>query len=140
MPGRESLRQQQYYAHPRNAFWSIIESRFKGGDSVGQLASSNADYLVRVQALLELKLAVWDVLANCERPGSLDSSIVRGSETYNPLPELVGKPPDLRAILFNGQKAHTLFERSEFFRSRPRRRRSFLCQPLQWIESFICPA
>ncbi len=79
---------------------------------MGQLASSIADYRVRVQALLELKLAVWDVLANCERPGSLDSSIVRGSETYNPLPELVGRLPDLRAILFNGQKAHTLFERN----------------------------
>lgn len=28
MPGEESLKKRQYYAHPRNQFWKIIHSIF----------------------------------------------------------------------------------------------------------------
>src|SRR4051812_27968045 len=68
MPGVESIRQQQYYAHPRNQFWRIFYSLH------GSTPSEN--YEERTQFLLSKKTALWDVVSHCERAGSLDSDIV----------------------------------------------------------------
>ena len=70
MPSRESLARQQYYAHPRNAFWPII-TELLGIESV--------EYADRARGIKELGVAVWDVLADCIRPGSLDSDIDDGT-------------------------------------------------------------
>ena len=67
MPGVRSLEQQQYYAHPRNAFWPIMAQVF-GFDPA-------LPYKERLQHLQLHGVALWDVLAQCHRPGSLDSSI-----------------------------------------------------------------
>ncbi|MBP7623629.1 MAG: DNA-deoxyinosine glycosylase, partial [Xanthomonadales bacterium] len=85
MPGIASLQALRYYAHPRNQFWPIL------GELLGFDAS--ADYALRVQALHKAGIAVWDVLAECEREGSLDTSIRRDSEQANDLPGLLAKHP-----------------------------------------------
>ena len=59
MPGLESLRQQQYYAHPRNAFWSIMQSLFA--------IEKSRPYQQRCELLTQQRVAVWDVLKACER-------------------------------------------------------------------------
>ncbi len=97
MPGIASLQALRYYAHPRNQFWPIL------GELLGFDAS--ADYALRVQALHKAGIAVWDVLAECEREGSLDTSIRRDSEQANDLPGLLAKHPALSTILLNGAKA-----------------------------------
>ena len=103
MPGKVSLEQQQYYAHPRNAFWPIMAALL--GDTPGM------SYVQRCRMLEEGGIAVWDVLGSCQRQGSLDADIVPGSERINDIPALAGRHPGLRAIALNGGKAHALYRR-----------------------------
>ena len=101
IPSEESLRQQQYYAHPSNAFWEIM------GQFLGFAAS--LDYEQRTLILEHRCIALWDVLKHCERRGSLDSAIKRASEEANDLGGFLQKHDSIRAVLFNGKKAEQAF-------------------------------
>ncbi|MDT8405824.1 MAG: DNA-deoxyinosine glycosylase [Methylococcales bacterium] len=101
MPGQASLKAQQYYAHPRNAFWAIIS------DFIGIAPST--EYAQRCHSLLAHQIAVWDVLASCQRPGSLDANIVAGSLIVNDLPGFLAQHSSIHSILFNGRTAEKLF-------------------------------
>ncbi|MHA7833509.1 MAG: DNA-deoxyinosine glycosylase [Algiphilus sp.] len=103
MPGVASLQAQRYYAHARNLFWPMVE-RFLG-IAVAQ------PYEERLAALQQHGIALWDVLAHCERRGSLDGAIVRASEVPNPIPDVIATQPTLDAVLLNGQRAATSFRR-----------------------------
>ncbi len=92
-PGVASLRAQQYYGHPQNAFWRILGALWKR-----PLLQSG--YAVRVAALREHGLGVWDVYASCEREGSLDADIREA--TLNDLPGLRVLCPRLQAVAHNG--------------------------------------
>jgi len=92
-PGVASLAAQQYYAHPRNRFWELV------GDVIGVDLRALA-YAERLDALRAHRVGVWDVIAEAERQGSLDSAI-RG-HAPNPLVDLLRTLPHLRAIGFNG--------------------------------------
>ena len=59
MPGRASLQANQYYAHPRNAFWPIVERLFHLESGLG--------YEERCALLVQQGVAVWDVLMSCTR-------------------------------------------------------------------------
>ena len=103
MPGRESLRRGEYYAHPQNQFWMIMGELFGAGREM--------PYAERVERLLERGVAVWDVLMQCERDGSLDRSIVSGSEAVNDFVPFFAHHPSIRAVFFNGAKSEALFMR-----------------------------
>src|SRR3954469_14927897 len=75
LPGQRSLQMQQYYAHPQNAFWKLMGAIFE--------TDATAPYPRRVRVLRQNHIALWDVLAAAERPGSLDSSIVHASALAN---------------------------------------------------------
>lgn len=104
MPGVASLQAAQYYAHPRNRFWPLMAA-LTGIDAT-------ADYATRVAALQGKRIGLWDVIGQCERRGSLDAAIVRGSEVPNALPELIAQLPQLAAVACNGATAHAAFMRS----------------------------
>jgi len=103
MPGAASLREARYYAHPRNRFWPLMQ-QLCGIDP-------QADYPARMQMLMDAGVALWDVIGRCRRRGSLDASIVRGSEIANPLPAFMQGLPELRLVACNGAVAHRAFTR-----------------------------
>ncbi|MCU4676882.1 DNA-deoxyinosine glycosylase [Catenovulum sp. 2E275] len=103
MPGQISLKQQAYYAHPRNAFWPIMAAIFG--------FSSTLDYSARVEQLNQHGVGLWDVIASCYRQGSLDSAIKADALEVNDFVSCFELYPNLNTVLLNGQKAATLFKR-----------------------------
>ena len=103
MPGRRSLAEQRYYAHPQNAFWPIMAelAGFEPG----------LDYAARVRALTAAGVAVWDVLGYCERPGSLDADIRRESMVVNDFSGLLARHPGVRLVCCNGATAAAAWQR-----------------------------
>lgn len=103
MPGIASLRACQYYGHPYNRFWPTMEALF--GVPVA------LPYAQRTAALTAKGIALWDVLKACERPGSLDSSILRSSEIPNDFNSFLDRHRQLQAIALNGGTARDTFRR-----------------------------
>ena len=103
MPGRKSLADQQYYAHPRNAFWKIAGELFHFDPSL--------PYEDRKQALVAAGVALWDVMARCERASSLDSDIVESTIVANDFEGFLGQHAGIRSVFFNGQKAFQSYRR-----------------------------
>lgn len=103
MPGKASLLAGQYYAHPRNAFWFIVEGLFG--------IPRELPYPQRVRGLAKTGVAVWDVLAACTRGTSLDSDIVPDSCVPNDFNSYLARHRQIRTLYFNGGPARALFER-----------------------------
>ena len=103
MPSVLSLGAQQYYANPRNAFWTIT------GEIFGFDAS--APYEERVSALVTQRIAVWDVLRSCRRVGSLDSAVEPDSMVANDFGQLFEWHPHITGVFFNGAAAEKNFSR-----------------------------
>jgi hypoxanthine-DNA glycosylase len=101
MPGEASLVAQQYYAHPRNSFWYIIEQLYN--------VASPLDYQQRKQLLLDKRIALWDVLRACVREGSLDSSIECDSVVVNAFEEFFNQHEQISTVFFNGARAEKEF-------------------------------
>ncbi|HZA65783.1 MAG TPA: DNA-deoxyinosine glycosylase [Geminicoccaceae bacterium] len=101
MPGKASLRERQYYAHPQNAFWRII------GGILGFDPAS--PYEVRVASVQSADIAIWDVLKSCIRESSLDSAIEPASVVPNDFAAFLADHPEIHRICFNGAKAEALF-------------------------------
>lgn len=103
MPGTASLSADAYYAHPRNLFWPFMGS-ILGFDPA-------ATYAARCAALGASGIALWDVLKECVRAGSLDSAILPTSVVPNDINGLLARCPHIRTILFNGSAADQMFRR-----------------------------
>ena len=69
-------------------------------------------YPLRLQALQATGIRLWDVLASCERVGSLDAAIAPDSVQINAIAALLHPPTELQAIALNGALAMQLFRRS----------------------------
>jgi TDG/mug DNA glycosylase family protein len=101
LPGQRSLTDQEYYAHPQNAFWPIMNSIF----------GIHGSYTERCAGLREHKVALWDVLQASVRPGSLDADIRLETAAANDFATFLCKYPGVKQIVFNGKKAEQLFHR-----------------------------
>ena len=101
LPGEESLRRQQYYAHPRNLFWPIVFALFG--------ATPLADYDERVAFIAAHRIALWDVCEVGERERSADTTIRR--ERPNVIDRLLDEHRLIHAVAFNGTGARRLYDR-----------------------------
>ena len=95
-PGEESLRQAQYYAHPRNQFWQLL------GDIVA-VPLADLPYEKRLERLARLRIGLWDIITDCERTGSLDGNI-RNAQ-LSQFEWLRDHAPCLSVVAMNGKKA-----------------------------------
>jgi double-stranded uracil-DNA glycosylase len=103
MPSVASILRQQYYGHPRNAFWPIMCALFD--------SDPGACYQLRKEMLMENGIAVWDVLQSCHRQGSLDSSIKLSTMSTNDFAGLFCDYKYIERVFFNGRMAEKLFQK-----------------------------
>ncbi|KAB7765881.1 DNA-deoxyinosine glycosylase [Xanthomonas maliensis] len=103
MPGDASLLAHAYYAHPRNRFWPVMQGVLQ--------IDAQAPYASRMQALADRGVGLWDVIARCERVGSLDAAIVAASIEVNPFATVLPGLPHLRAVICNGAAAAQAWKR-----------------------------
>lgn len=98
MPGVASLKAHQYYGNERNYMWRILYAVFEGREP-------DAVYEDRLAFALKNRVALWDTIAACDRPGSLDSDIK--DVEPNDIPGLLADYPNVDTIVCNGTKSHT---------------------------------
>jgi TDG/mug DNA glycosylase family protein len=101
-PSQRSLASNEYYGNPRNQFWKIMESLFS--------IDHQLPYTTRCSRLSAQGIALWDVVASCNRPGSADSRI--HEPVFNDLQGFLVSHPTLRLVALNGAAAGSYFLKS----------------------------
>lgn len=96
LPGKMSLRSNQYYANSSNHFWKIISKVFN--EYVG------TEYQEKLSFLKKHHIALWDVLLSADRDTSLDSDIK--NPVANDLEGFIRNHPKLRVVCLNGIEAY----------------------------------
>ena len=99
MPGAKSLQQQEYYANPGNAFWSIMARLFG--------ISRRDSYAARCTQLTARSVALWDVLSHCSRRGSADSTIC--NPHANNFAEFYAAYPHIKQVFFASAAAEMYY-------------------------------
>ena len=97
-PSVKSREQNFYYGHPRNRFWKVLEDNYKV--KIENFADKKIDFL------LKHKIALWDIISECEIEGSNDSKI-KNYKTADL--DIILKAADIKKILLNGKKAFKIF-------------------------------
>jgi len=98
-PSIKSFENDFYYAHPSNKFWKILEA-------VTTYPVNNRDQ--KLWLLKECKLGLWDMIRQCTRDNSLDSSLE--NEELNNITNILETYSSINKIAFTGRKAEALFK------------------------------
>ncbi|MBQ6183841.1 MAG: DNA-deoxyinosine glycosylase [Clostridia bacterium] len=102
-PSVASRREGFYYAHPQNRFWRVLADVF--GEETPYGTDAKKEFLTR------RKIALWDVIAECDIEGSGDSSIK--APDCNDIAGLL-KSTAVTAVFTTGAKAYELYEKRVF--------------------------
>lgn len=92
-----------FYGHPQNRFWCVIAAVF--GEKVPQTIEEKKALLYRC------RIALWDVISECEITGSSDSSIKQVK--VNDI-SMILNAAKIEKIFTNGKKAQSLYEKYIF--------------------------
>ena len=101
MPGKDSLKYNEYYAHPRNSFWKLMFDVLQ--------TPYSSEYKKKQKLLFDNKIALWDILASCYREGSLDSDILE--EVPHDIQTFLDTHPKVTHLAFNGKSSQQFFKR-----------------------------
>ena len=102
MPSPKSREVQFYYGHPQNRFWRVLAAVL--GEEVPQSVPEKKAMLLRH------RIALWDVLAECEITGASDSSI--RNPVANDLSVILDHAP-VQAVFTTGATAWKLYTRQQ---------------------------
>lgn len=97
-PSVKSRETEFYYGNPRNRFWAVLSEFF--GESAPVSVDDKKNFLSKH------KIALWDIVAECEIKGSMDSSIK--SYKVADVEKLLQKN-SFGLIILNGNKAGKIF-------------------------------
>lgn len=101
-PSVKSREQKFFYGHPRNRFWAVIAAL------TGTPVPDPADIPAKKKLLHENRIALWDVIYQCDIVGSSDSSIRSAVPTdLSPIFETA----QIRQIFCNGATSYSMFQR-----------------------------
>ena len=100
MPSPKSREVQFYYGHPQNRFWRVLAAVL--GEEVPQSVPEKKAMPLRH------RIALWDVLAECEITGASDSSI--RNPVANDLSVILDHAP-VQAVFTTGATAWKLYTR-----------------------------
>ena len=100
MPSPKSREVQFYYGHPQNRFWRVLAAVL--GEEVPRPVPEKKAMLLRH------RIALWDVLAECEITGASDSSI--RNPVANDLSVVLDHAP-VQAVFTTGATAWKLYTR-----------------------------
>ena len=100
MPSPKSRENGFYYSHPRNRFWPVMAAVFEE-----ETPTTTEE---RTAFLLRNKIALWDVLAECDIEGASDSSIKNA--VPNDLSVILNSA-EIKAIFATGATAAKLYKK-----------------------------
>ena len=75
------------------------------------ICGAEGSYRARSERLMDRRIAVWDVLANSVRPGSMDADIQLKTAMPNDFGHFFLTHSQIELVCFNGKKAEQLFRR-----------------------------
>ena len=75
------------------------------------ITGAQGSYEQRCKALVANNIALWDVLEQSVRPGSMDADINISTAACNNFAEFFSAHAKLRLVCFNGQKAAQIFQK-----------------------------
>ncbi|MDO4620975.1 MAG: DNA-deoxyinosine glycosylase [Lachnospiraceae bacterium] len=99
-PSVKSREQKFYYGHPANRFWKVLAQVRE--EEIPKTVEEKTAFLLRN------RIAVWDVIAECDIEGSSDSSIRNAVPTDV---EKILREAPIQAVFCNGRLSETLFHR-----------------------------
>ena len=100
MPSPKSRELGFYYSHPRNRFWPVLAEILE--EEVPKTPEEKQDFCLRH------KIALWDVLKECDIEGASDSSI------KNAVPNdisVILNSADIKAVFTTGTTAGKLYKK-----------------------------
>ncbi len=100
MPSPKSRELGFYYSHPRNRFWPVMAEIFS--EEVPKTPEEKRNFCLRN------KIALWDVLAECDIAGASDSSIKNA--VPNDFSEIF-ETADIKAVFCTGTTAGKLYKK-----------------------------